>query len=145
MGDIQQVEFLFFKQIPTFFILSARDAFVEMVKFFPADTIAIQEKSELTYLNRSNRVLGIYHLSTVGITGTIVDIRRVLSVALKVATGGIIVAHSLPSPNLQPSSADKDFTGKIKDACKYFDISVFDSLIIAPYRKYYNFADEGIL
>ena len=74
-----------------------------------------------------------------------VDIRLILSVALKVAATGIILAHNHPSGNLQPSSADKDLTIKIIYACKYFDISVFDHLIIGPDRKYYSFADEGVL
>jgi DNA repair protein RadC len=126
-------------------IISALDAFVEIVEFFPSDTIALQEKFVVMYLNRCNRVLGVYPLSTGGITGTMVDIRLILSVALKVAATGIILAHNHPSGNLLPSSADKDLTGKIKDACKYFDISVFDHLIIGPDRKYYSFADEGVL
>ena len=124
-------------------IISALDAFVEIVEFFPSETIALQEKFVVMYLNRCNRVLGVYPLSTGGITGTMVDIRLILSVSLKVAATGIILAHNHPSGNLKPSSADKDLTGKIKDACKYFDISVFDHLIIAPDRKYYSFADEG--
>lgn len=88
-------------------------------------------------------MLGVYPLSTGGITGTMVDIRLILSVALKEAATGIILAHNHPSGNLQPSSADRDLTAKIKDACKYFDISLLDHLIIAPDRKYYSFADEG--
>ena len=126
-------------------IISALDAFVEIVEFFPPDTIALQEKFVVMYLNRCNRVLGVYPLSIGGITGTMVDIRLILSVALKVAATGIILAHNHPSGNLQPSSADKDLTIKIIYACKYFDISVFDHLIIGPDRKYYSFADEGVL
>ena len=126
-------------------IISALDAFVEMVDFFPPDTIALQEKFVVMYLNRCNRVLGVYPLSIGGITVTMEDKRLILSVALKVAETGVILAHNHPSGNLQPSSADKDLTGKIKDACKYFNISVFDHLIIGPDRKYYSFADEGVL
>ena len=84
-------------------------------------------------------MLGVYPLSIGGITWTMVDIWLILSVT------GIILAHNHPSGNLQPSSADKDLTGKIKDACKYFDIPLFDHMIITPDRKYYSFADEGIL
>jgi DNA repair protein RadC len=126
-------------------IISALDAFVEIVEFFPQETIALQEKFVVMYLNRCNRVLGVYPLSTGGITGIMVDIRLILSVALKVAATGIILAHNHPSGNLQPSSSDKDLTAKIKDACKYFDISLLDHLIIAPDRKYYSFADEGVM
>ncbi len=40
-------------------------------------------------------------------TSTDVDIRLLLSVALKTAATGIILAHNHPSGNLQPSDADK--------------------------------------
>ena len=56
-------------------ILSALDAFVEMEEFFPADKIALQEKFVVMNLNRSNKVLGKYHLSSGGTTGTVVDVR----------------------------------------------------------------------
>jgi DNA repair protein RadC len=51
------------------------------------------------YLNRSNRVIGVYPLSLGGITGTVVDIRLLLSLALKIAATGIILAHNHPSEN----------------------------------------------
>ena len=53
-------------------IISALDAFVEIVEFFPSETIALQEKFVVMYLNRCNRMLGVYPLSTGGITGTMV-------------------------------------------------------------------------
>ena len=124
-------------------IMSALDAFVEMVEFFPSETIALQEKFVVMYLNRCNRVLGVYPLSTGGITGTMVDIRLILSVALKVAATGIILAHNHPSGNLQPSSADKMLTQKIKEACSFLDISVMDHIILNPKGEYASFADEG--
>jgi DNA repair protein RadC len=46
------------------------------------------------YLNRSNRVIGVYYMSTGGITGTVVDIRLLLSVALKTAATGKILAYN---------------------------------------------------
>jgi DNA repair protein RadC len=45
------------------------------------------------YLNRSNRVIGVYSLSVGGITGTVVDIRLLLSVALKIAATGMIICN----------------------------------------------------
>ena len=124
-------------------IISALDAFIEMVEFFPSETIALQEKFVVMYLNRCNRMLGVYPLSTGGITGTMVDIRLILSVALKVAATGIILAHNHPSGNLQPSSADKMLTQKIKEACSFLDISVMDHIILNPKGEYASFADEG--
>ena len=77
-------------------IISALDAFVEIVEFFPQETIALQEKFVVMYLNRCNRVLGVYPLSTGGITGTMVDIRLILSVEVLYKYGIIFSTYLYP-------------------------------------------------
>ena len=78
-------------------VKTAFDAFIELIEFFPTGTISLHERFVAMYLNRSNRVLGVYELSKGGITGTVVDLRLLLSVALKVAATGIILCHNHPS------------------------------------------------
>jgi DNA repair protein RadC len=80
----------------------------------PAKTISLQERFVAMYLNRSNRVIGVYSLSVGGITGTVVDIRLLLSVALKIAATGMIMCHNHPSGNMQPSAADKTLPKRLK-------------------------------
>ena len=126
-------------------IKSSDDAYFHLLKFFPEDTIALYESFVVGYLNRANRLIGIYELSKGGITGTISDPRLVLSVALKTAATGIILAHNHPSGNIQPSTADKEITQKIKSACSIFDITVLDHLIIVPEGKYLSFNEELML
>ena len=126
-------------------IKSSDDAYFHLLKFFPEDTIALYETFVVGYLNRVNRLIGIYELSKGGITGTVADPRLILSVALKCAATGIILAHNHPSGNLQPSIADKEITQKIKNACEYLDIKLLDHLIIVPEGKYFSFTEEGIL
>jgi DNA repair protein RadC len=126
-------------------ISSSLDAYNVLIKFFPIETLSLQERFVAMYLNRSNRVIGVYPMSVGGITGTVVDIRLLLSVALKTAATGIILAHNHPSGNLKPSEADKDLTNKIKKASEYMDIKLLDHLIIVPEDKYLSFTDEGFL
>ena len=126
-------------------VKTAFDAFLELIEFFPMNTISLHERFVAMYLNRSNRVLGVYELSKGGITGTVVDLRLLLSVALKVAATGIILCHNHPSGNLQPSNNDRDITNKIREACKLFDIKLLDHLIISADRKYCSMAEEGFL
>lgn len=121
------------------------DTYSIIYKFFPQETIALQERFVAMYLNRQNRVLGVYSSSIGGITGTVVDIRLLLSVALKSAATAIIVAHNHPSGYAKPSDADAILTDKIKKACKTMDISFLDHLIVTPTEEYYSFAEEGIL
>lgn len=98
------------------------------------------------YLNRANRIIGIYRHSLGGITGTIADPRLILGTALKVAATAIILAHNHPSGNLRPSRADELLTAKIKEACKYMDIQLSDHIIVsASTGEYFSFADESIL
>ena len=98
------------------------------------------------YLNRANRVIGVFPVSTGGITATIADPRLILAVALKTGACSIILAHNHPSGNLKPSHADEELTHKIKEAAKFMDIKVIEHLIISPDREmYYSFADEGLM
>ncbi|PWT70426.1 MAG: hypothetical protein C5B59_20620 [Bacteroidetes bacterium] len=54
-----------------------------------------KEEAGVLFLNRSKRVIGEYRISSGGITGTVMDIRIILGIALKCLGCDIIVAHSL--------------------------------------------------
>lgn len=108
------------------------------------DIIEFQEESKLVLVNKANMVLGIYELSKGGVSGTVVDIKIVLSVALKCHASGIILVHNHPSGNLTPSESDKQITGKLKQACELLDIRLLDHLIITK-ENYYSFSDSGNL
>lgn len=127
-------------------INNASEAVVIARKFFPDDTIELQERFVTLYLNRANRVIGVYPVSTGGITGTVADTRLILAVALKAAACNIILVHNHPSGNLMPSIADEQLTQKIKNAASYMDIQVIDHLILSPEEGYYfSFAEDGLL
>jgi DNA repair protein RadC len=89
-------------------------------------------------------VIGSYQLSKGGLTGTIADVRLILSVALKTLATGLILAHNHPSGNLKPSEADKQITSKIRQAAKLMDIEVLDHMILSS-NGYFSFTDDGIL
>lgn len=127
-------------------IVTSHDAMILARQFFSEDTINLQESFMAMYLNKSNRVIGIYLVSIGGITGTVADIRLILSVALKSAATGIILFHNHPSGSMKPSQSDIQLTQKAKEAALYMDIRVLDHLILAPdIDTYYSFADEGLI
>ena len=126
-------------------ISSSYDAYVEIKEFYNPNTIALQEEFVCMFLNRCNRVLGVYPLSLGGITGSVADIRIILGIALKIAATGLIVSHNHPSGNLSPSKADKDLTGKIKECCTMMELKLLDHIVISPEGSFYSFADEGML
>jgi len=126
-------------------IKSALDAYVVLNEFYPVDKIALQEMFVVAYLNRSNRVIGVFEVSSGGITGTVADIRLILGTALKVAATSLILSHNHPSGNLIPSKPDLDLTQKIKEASRFLDITVVDHLILTYENKFYSMADEGVI
>lgn len=125
-------------------IATSFDAVQIIRKFWNEETIEMQEEVKVILLNNSNCVLGIYNLSKGGITSSLVDVRLVLSVALKCLSPGIILVHNHPSGDLKPSSADLDIVKKLKEGCKIIDITLFDSIIITK-ESYMSFADDGLL
>lgn len=115
-----------------------------IMKHWNLDIIEYQEEVKIILLNRANIVLGIYELSKGGISGTVVDIRIILGVALKCNASSIIMVHNHPSGKLTPSDNDKSITKRLKEACSILDISLLDHLIITK-EGYYSFTNEGIL
>ena len=126
-------------------IITSSDAAFYLLHGFNRDTMALTEQFVVMYLNRANKVIGMYHASSGGITGTVADPRIILATALKVAAVSLILAHNHPSGNLKPSRADEELTTKISQAGKFMDIKVVDHLILDPHGQYYSFADEGLM
>ena len=95
-------------------------------------------------LNRNNQYIDKLMVSQGGLTGTIIDVRVILRMALEHSACSIILCHNHPSGNLMPSEADKDITKKISEAGKQMDIPVLDHLIIGN-DSYFSFADKGMM
>lgn len=126
-------------------IKSSEDVAQVLFKNWDFQTIGLHESFKVLLLNNSNKIKGIYQLSSGGITGTIVDLRILFALALKTLSVAIILAHNHPSSKLQPSESDKQLTDKIVKAAKLLDIKVLDHVILTPDKKYFSFADNGLL
>jgi len=126
-------------------IKSSTDAGKLLFDTWDKNTIGLQESFKVLLLNNSNKVKGVYQLSTGGLTGTLVDIRILFAVILKSLSVGIILAHNHPSGKLKASNADIQLTDKVKKAAHYFDVKVLDHLILIPNGEFYSFADNGQL
>lgn len=125
-------------------IKSSKDAYRLALSAWDCNKIEFFEQFKVLLINNANKVLGIYEVSSGGITGTIVDLRLIFSAALKANATSLIMIHNHPSGNLTASEADKQITRKVKDAGVLLDIKLLDSLIITP-ESYYSFADQGAL
>jgi len=123
---------------------TSRDGYNVFLKSWDENKIELVEEFKILLLNRNNKVLAIYELSTGGISGTIADPRLVFTAALKANAVSIVLCHNHPSGNLRPSKQDEDLTQKFKCAGQFLDIKVLDHIIITA-ESYYSFADEGLL
>jgi DNA repair protein RadC len=123
-------------------VKSSHDAEKAFRLVFP--DLEYREYFYVMLLNRANKILGTFQVSSGGITGTVVDPRLVFQSALKANATSIIIAHNHPSGQLTASQADKDLTKKLKDGGAVLDIPVLDHLIITE-SNYYSFADDGIM
>lgn len=144
---VAEVELVYKTQVPYVSrtkITCSRNSYELLLSTWNQDKIELQEQFKILLLNRSNAVLGVSEISTGGITGTVIDIRLILSTALKTNATSIILCHNHPSGNVTPSLADETTTTKIKNAAALMDICILDHIILTK-DGYYSFADEGQL
>ncbi|WP_348800110.1 JAB domain-containing protein [Flavobacterium adhaerens] len=125
-------------------IKCSRDAYKLVLSTWDSNKIEFFEQFKVLLLNQANKALGIYELSSGGITGTVADLRLIFAAALKANATALMIIHNHPSGQLKYSEADNCITKKVKEAGKLLDIALLDSLIITP-ESYYSFADEGTL
>ena len=68
-----------------------------------------------------------------------------LQYAIKSNVNAIIICHTHPSGNVQPSESDMKITQKIRESGNLMDIQLLDHLKLIPEALYYSMADEGVL
>jgi DNA repair protein RadC len=102
------------------------------------------EEFWILLLNRSNKIIDRFKISQGGVSGTVIDVRLILKLAIEKLASSIILCHNHPSGNKMPSDADDSITQKLIDGGKLLDIKVLDHIIIAD-TQFFSYADEGKL
>src|SRR5258708_38701082 len=125
-------------------INGAQDAYNVLLESWDDSKIEFVEQFKVLLLNRANKALGVFEVSSGSSTGTVADPKLIFAAAIKANACGIILAHNHPSGNLQPSQADIDLTKKVKEGGKLLEIQVLDHIIITV-EGYYSFANDGVL
>ena len=98
----------------------------------------------VTMVNASNQLIKTVCISEGGISGTVLDPKKLFKIALDNYATGLFLAHNHPSGNLTPSTDDTKLTKKIIEGGKLLDINVIDHLIIGN-PGYFSFTDEGLM
>jgi DNA repair protein RadC len=81
-------------------VTSSQSAHEILLKAWDENKIEFVEQFKVLLLNRANKVLGIYEVSTGGISGTVADPRVIFVAALKANACSMILSHNHPSGNL---------------------------------------------
>lgn len=113
-------------------------------EFYPIMSDLTHEEFWVLLLNKANKQIGKYKISSGGISSTIVDSRIILKYAIENLASNVVLVHNHPSGSLSPSRDDIELTKKIIMGCKALDMIVLDHIIIGQ-NKYYSFSDEGLL
>ncbi|HCI1651734.1 TPA: DNA repair protein RadC [Pseudomonas aeruginosa] len=70
--------------------------------------------------------------------------REVVKETLRHNAASVILAHNHPSGSVEPSTADKIITARLKEALDLVDVRVLDHIIVAG-KKTLSFATKGLL
>lgn len=69
---------------------------------------------------------------------------ELLRPAIREEAAGIALVHNHPSGNAAPSSADREFTRRLRSACDYVGLVFLDHVIVAE-DGYFSFTEEEML
>lgn len=79
-----------------------------------------------------------------GSAACVFDVKQVIKEALLVGADHLVLCHNHPSGTLRPSGQDDGITRQLKEASRFFDMTLVDHVIIS-HLGYYSYHDEGRL
>lgn len=89
-----------------------------------------EEVVKLFLLNTKNQILRIVDVAIGGTNFANVNIKGIVGQALKIQAPKIILVHNHPTGDSTPSKMDIQFTDKLYNAAKLFDIELLDHIVI---------------
>jgi DNA repair protein RadC len=93
-----------------------------------------REEAFVLVLDGSNRLLRVERLTSGSADQTLLPAREVVGVALRCDGSAFGVAHTHPSGNTEPSSADVTMTAELVEAARTTGLRFVDHVIVAQKR-----------
>jgi DNA repair protein RadC len=103
-----------------------------------------QEQFICVSLNGAHEVLAIRVVSVGILNKTIVHPREVFGDPISDRAAAVLICHTHPSGQLEPSAEDQDITRRLCDAGTLLGIPVLDHLILSPRGGYFSFVEAGL-
>ncbi|MCH5224359.1 MAG: DNA repair protein RadC [Muribaculaceae bacterium] len=102
------------------------------------------EEIWLLVLNRQNKVVKEFRLTSGTGNSTVFDVKTAIKLALLENAEGLILSHNHPSGTLKPSPQDDRITQDLREACKFMGIRFLDHVIVTAHG-YYSYNDSSRL
>lgn len=99
------------------------------------------EETRVLFLNGHNCLLAQERIGIGDSSATILDIPRLLRLAIERRASGVILIHNHPSGNPLPSDADLEMTKSLKLSLNSLGISLIDHIIVSDCR-FFSFSDN---
>lgn len=103
-----------------------------------------QETFFMLLMNTKNQVIKETMISKGNLSSSLVHPREVFKEAIKESAAAVIFVHNHPSGDPKPSHDDIAITHRLKEVGDLIGIRLLDHIIIGA-KRYYSFADEGII
>ena len=122
-------------------VCSAADAGRYLLPHFAGRT---SETALLLCLDAKGKVLGIEPISEGGINSTLLDVRKIVSGAIKFNASAAVLAHNHTSGVALPSGADIAATTRAAAALEAIDVTLLDHIVAAD-GDFVSLAQSGLL
>lgn len=112
-----------------------------------ARTQLVQHRLEETWvlsLNARNVLLRFDRIGTGGVDHCVVDPREALAPAVACRASGIVLLHTHPGGDPEPSAQDLSLTRRLKLAASHLHVALLDHLVLCDAR-YLSMAERGLL
>ncbi len=103
-----------------------------------------QELFVALHLSTKLHLLGVQEVARGSLADVAVPIRMIVAAALAANAAAVCLAHCHPSGDPEPSPDDLVLTHRIVEACRLFDVTVVDHIVVAADR-YLSFKETGRL
>jgi len=108
------------------------------------DTFGINEKMLILFLNRAGNIIGYNWHSSGSTSGTLIDRKIIVKMALDLLAASVIMVHNHPSGNTEPSDTDLRMTNEVQEALELMGIRLLDHVIVS-HDNYYSLDAENKL
>lgn len=102
------------------------------------------EEIWVLFMARNNSIKSKLKMASGGSAACVFDVKQVIKEALLVGADHLVLCHNHPSGTLRPSGQDDGITRQLKEASRFFDMTLVDHVIIS-HIGYYSYHDEGRL